>query len=104
METPEILYKRLPSGEFKQVGYDWTGWPSNGMWLVKDAKQQLLVKLDDVPTTPPYLPSLKAKTDQCATHIMANLPENYSKRDVADLAAEYYANLITEEKYPEAFL
>ena len=100
----EILYKRLPSGKFEQVGYDWTGWPSNGMWLVQDAKQQLLVKLDDVPTAPPYLPALKSKSDECSGYIMDNLPERYSKRDVADLAAEFYSTLITEEVYPEVFL
>jgi hypothetical protein len=58
----------------------------------------------DIPSMPPFLPSLKMKADECSSYIMDNLPDNYSKRDVSDLAAKFYSRLISEKDYPELFL
>ena len=99
----EKVYK-YKYGKYEEIGIEWTGWPADGIWEVKDARQSLIVPRDDIKMMPPYLPALKSETDNCAKYIMDNLPESYSKRDLAELAAKFYADLITEKDFPEAFL
>ena len=99
----EKVYK-YTNGRYEELGFEWTGWPANGIWNVLDGSQSLLVKRDDIQTMPPFLPALKMKTDECTEYIMSNLGNNYSKRDVAELAAKFYSELITEKEFPETFL
>ena len=95
---------RYTNGRYEEIGIEWSGWPADGIWEVQDAKQQLLVKRDDIKMMPPFLPALKMKTDECTEYIMANLGSNYSTRQVAELAAEFYSRLVTEKEFPETFL
>ena len=82
---------------------EFTGFPSNGVWLVEDGSQSLIHKLD-YKTMPPFLPALMGKEEEAHRYVIDKLTEVYSRHDVIAATVEFYASLITENKYPEAFL
>ncbi len=102
------VYKKLPDGSYEKMGYDWSGWPADGIWEVQDARQSLLVRRDDIPMMSPFLPALKGKEDECTDYIIESLEtagrETYNYRQISALAADFYGSLITKKDFPEAFL
>jgi len=33
---PDEVFRRTPSGKYHSIGYEWTGFPCDGIWLVQD--------------------------------------------------------------------
>ena len=33
---PDEVFRRTPSGKYHPIGYEWTGFPKDGIWLVQD--------------------------------------------------------------------
>ena len=104
------FYEKI-NGKFVEVGIEFAGFPSNGLWNVKDGSQNLLVQANDYDVIPPYLPALKMQTQNCCKYItnkveqrLADGSHGYSYSEVAEYAAEFYSELITREDYPEVFL
>ena len=104
---PETALYRKVDGKFEKVGYDFEGFPSNGVWLVKDGSQNLIEKLGDIPDAsrmPKTLPITASKVDECCQFICDNKNgKGYSFQEVAKLAAEFYARDLNEN-YPEVLL
>ena len=46
--TREKIYKKKKSGRYYEIGQEFFGFPSNGIWLVIDGSQNCIVKLDDI--------------------------------------------------------
>ena len=42
------VYTKNASGRYKEMGYEWMGFPTNGIWLVKDGSRNCLIKLSDI--------------------------------------------------------
>lgn len=91
-------------GEFVSVK-EFTGFPSNGVWLVKDGSQNLIYKLD-YKDMPPFLPALKGFENKAVNYALSETQkmENPTLRDYANYVVEFYSKLITQNKFPEAFL
>lgn len=46
---PGAVYHRMPSGRYVEIGYDFTGFPMDGIWLVQNGKTNMscLISLTD---------------------------------------------------------
>jgi len=42
------VYKKKPNGRYEELGTEFRGFPSDGLWLVWDGRQNRIVKLDDM--------------------------------------------------------
>jgi hypothetical protein len=98
--TDDKVYKKTKSGRYENIGYDWTGFPSNGFWLVKDGSQNCILRLDDQTTRPvPYLDFARHE-DAVWDYITEKQPDGrLSMRDVVKLTLEYLADQVQYEDY-----
>ena len=42
------VYKKV-GRRYKEIGWEWTGFPCDGVWLVRDGSQSCMIRLGDVP-------------------------------------------------------
>lgn len=86
------LYK-LESDTFVEVGYEFTGFPSNGMWFVEDGKQNCIIPMGDKPTKPtPTLVSYMILQDELQKTISKAWEDKaLSVRDISYIACEFFA-------------
>jgi hypothetical protein len=40
------IYKKLSNGRYEPVGYEFTGFPANGYWVVTDGRNNLIAPLE----------------------------------------------------------
>jgi len=44
---PKNLYYKI-DGEFVKVGHEFSGWPADGIWIVKDGRKSCILKIGDI--------------------------------------------------------
>ena len=49
--TDEI-YRKKPDGSLEPVGFEFKGFPANGIWLVADGTRNCIVKMEDISNYP----------------------------------------------------
>lgn len=99
------LYKKVGS-RYKEVGEEFFGFPSDGIWLVTDGthSSSCIAKISDIPKLPNE--SIKFRilyrdyiTNYIHTHI--NDDQKYSLQDLADLACDGLSVMLEGEKNAE---
>ena len=79
---------------YHEIGLEFTGWPSNGIWLVLDGRQSQIIKMGDIPKDPwPYIKLAKYQ-DEVADIIvdyrdmMTSSPMELAKKIIKVLAGK----------------
>ena len=88
------LYKKNGNGKFEPVGYEFTGFPANGIWVVADGRRNCIYPFKDAPEQPtPTLVSYMQYTDELQQLISKEWTdrEKLSVRDIAEIACEFFA-------------
>jgi hypothetical protein len=87
------LFKQNEDGNFIPVGYEFTGWPANGVWLVEDGKQSCIYEMGPKPSKPsPSLVSYMVLQEDLQKEISKKWEEKaLSVRDISMLACEFFA-------------
>jgi len=87
------LYKKNDNEEYEIVGMSFTGWPSNGIWLVKDGKQNCIIPIKGIPSMPsPTLVSYMQYQDELSEHIHKKWNEKgMSVYEFSKIACEFFA-------------
>lgn len=79
--------------DFVEAGYEFTGFPSNGVWLVKDGSQNCIIPIEGIPEMPtPTLVSYMQYSGElmkCISNEWDNRALN--TRDIAIIACEFFA-------------
>jgi len=87
------LYIRNAEGNFEIAGYEFSGWPANGIWVVEDGKYNCIYPFKDVPEMPsPSLISymkFKEELEEVLTDRWRK--DLLSVRDIANIACEFFA-------------
>ena len=96
----EGIYRRTNSGRYKNIGYEWAGFPSDGFWLVKNGSKNCIMRLDDQTTRPvPYLDFARHE-DKVWDYISEKFPNGgVSMRDAVRSTLEYLADQVQYEDY-----
>lgn len=68
------LYKKVGS-RYKEVGREFIGWPADGVWLVEDGRQSLIMKVGDLIYPEPY-----AALQRYSMEASSKLRELYEKK------------------------
>jgi hypothetical protein len=89
----EKLYKQNSAGQFEEVGYEFIGWPENGIWVVEDAKQNCVYQFKGNPEQPtPALVSYMRHQDELMNKLSDEWKEKaLSVRDISQIACEFFA-------------
>jgi hypothetical protein len=87
------FYTQNEDGTFSKAGYEFTGFPANGIWLVKDGSQNCIYPVKGVPETPtPTLISYMQFQDELQKHISEKWENKaLSVRDISEIACEFFA-------------
>jgi len=87
------FYQINECGNYEPVGYEFTGFPSNGLWLVEDGRQNCIIPMGEKPMKPsPALASYMALQDELQKHITEKWEDKaLSTRDIAAIACEFFA-------------
>ena len=87
------LYTKNDKGEFELVGVEFTGFPSNGVWIVEDGKQNCIYPFENTPEKPtPSLVSYMQYQDELQAFIWAKWKDKaLSVNDVSRLSCEFFA-------------
>jgi len=79
------IYKKV-GDEYINIGYEFSGFPANGIWLVKDGTQNLIYQLKDELKLPDdFEMNLRKNRDKIVRCLMDNLHKNISYVKLADL-------------------
>lgn len=88
------LYRKNAKGKFELVGYEFTGFPSNGIWVVEDGRRNCIYPFKDAPEQPtPSLVSYMRYSNELQQHISNAWTdrERLSVMDIAEIACEFFA-------------
>lgn len=48
----EMIYRKNEAGEFEEIGWEFKGFPADGIWLVQDGKRSCITHMDDIANYP----------------------------------------------------
>ena len=98
MKEVDKVYKKV-DGKFVEVGFEWAGFPMDGVWLVKDGSQNCIMKMDDIGKKPiPYINIMKHKED-IMEDVYKLTSKPHSTNDLVDCVLNYIAGEIEYERY-----
>jgi hypothetical protein len=85
--------------KYVSMGWEFTGFPSNGIWLVKDGSQNCMVRLDDISTTPNFYIDFAKFENEHSEYLMNKATEakQYSFVDLTRWSSEFWAIKKEEE-------
>jgi hypothetical protein len=89
---PENIYKKV-GRRYVNIGQTFTGFPANGIWVVKDGSQNCIIQISDKNCKVPYEAIAVAQyKDECVKHIsdMAKERFSYSYVDMANWTADFF--------------
>lgn len=87
------MYKKNDNGNYELVGQEFSGWPSNGIWIVEDGKNNCIYKFDNVSEKPtPSLVSYMQYADELQ-EVISNewSSKSLSVHDIARISCKFFA-------------
>ncbi len=91
------VYKKKSNGRYESIGQEWTGFPANGIWFVKEGSQNCIMQLSSTCRLPHNYLATAQYQDECVRYIMDGKSNQWSITQVAELAAEFYAKKLSKE-------
>lgn len=92
MEVYEKIGKR-----YKKLGYQFTGFPANGVWLVADGRQSLIMRVGDLPDPMP-LASIQRHEDAATTAIMELFKDKSKGLSISEIWSAICMAIAKEEQ------
>ncbi len=92
------VYKKKPNGRYENIGQEWTGFPSDGIWFVKDGTQNCIMQLSSTCELPHNYLATAQYQEECIKYIFDKKVDSmFSMREISELAAEFYAKKLSKE-------
>lgn len=100
------FYKKV-GRKYELVGYEFTGFPANGIWLVQDGSRNCVKQMRDLSDPEQFPVSCMKYQSELATFFSDELDKNrgLSINDLASLACEFFSkkSAETDLKYVTEF-
>lgn len=95
--TKKKIYEKVGK-RYHEIGEDFTGFPANGIWIVRDGSQNCIALINEIGHIPKSFVPVGQFINECAEHIVkeVNKMGAYSIHDVSRIAAIFYAHKIDE--------
>jgi len=98
------VYHKNPDGTFEKVGWDWTGFPADGIWYVKDGKQNCIERIQDAKEVAPNLRyDYLGMADDLAAFMQDEKKGAVSMYELAKIACKFFAEKGAEQRAKEVF-
>jgi hypothetical protein len=97
------LYRKRGS-RYEQIGYDFIGFPSNGVWYVADGTQSLMMKVGDLLDPAPLAALMQYKQVACnaVSEVIAGNPgRGVSVSQMVDIAFKAVCQAVEQEPKQE---
>ena len=87
-----VFYEKI-GRKYQEVGYEFSGWPANGIWVVEDGKRNCIYQFGDVPEKPtPSLASYMQFQDELMKTIVKEWDTRaLNARDISEIACKFFA-------------
>jgi hypothetical protein len=97
---PDAVYRRTPSGKYVDIGYQWTGFPADGIWLVQDGKRNMTCLIGLKEKVPIFALNYRQHQQGIVDSIQAREKEvnhGLSLYDISRLACDYFAQVAAKQ-------
>jgi hypothetical protein len=95
---PDEVFRRTPSGKYHPIGYDFRGFPMDGIWLVANGKSNMSCLISLKERVPVFALNYRQHELALCQHIQAKFREgNLSLMDEARLCCDYFAEIAAKQ-------
>lgn len=95
---PGAVYSRTPSGRYTEIGYGWTGFPMDGIWLVQNGKTNTSCLIGLKEKVPIFALNYRQHELALCQHIQAKFKEgNLSLMDESRLACDFFSEIAEKQ-------
>jgi hypothetical protein len=95
---PDEVYRRTPSGKYIALGYQWNGFPMDGIWLVQNGRCNMTCIIGLNERVPIFALNYRKHELALCQHIQANFKEGrLSLMDEARLCCDYFAEIAAKQ-------
>lgn len=97
---PDAVYRRTSSGKYVEVGYDWMGFPMDGIWLVMDGKRSASCLIGLKEKVPIFALNYRLHEQGIVDKIQERAKEvrhGLSLYDMARVACDYLAHVAAKQ-------
>ena len=98
---PDEVFRRTPSGKYYPIGYQWNGFPMDGVWLVQNGKTNMtcLIGIDE--RVPIFALNYRQHQQGIVDRIQSREKEvkhGLSLWDMAVLCCDYFAHVAAKQE------
>lgn len=94
------VYIKQPNGRYKKLGSLFTGFPTDGLWLVKDGSQSLMLRLSGIQEgMHPDLLRILSQKERILAKMVARRGPQWSLNEVTAALLETMAECLVEDGY-----
>jgi hypothetical protein len=97
---PDALYRRTKNGRYIEIGYQWDGFPMDGIWLVQDGKRKASCFIGLKESVPIFALNYRQHEQGIVDRIRARQKEAHSGLslyDMARIACDYFAHAAAKQ-------
>jgi hypothetical protein len=97
-------FEQDEDGKFVKVGWEFTGFPTDGIWYVKDGKQNCIERIQDAKEVAPDLRyDYLGMADDLANFLTDETKGKVSMYELAKTACEFFAKKGEDQRGKEIF-
>jgi hypothetical protein len=101
---PDEVFRRTPGGRYVPVGYEWAGFPMDGIWLVQDGKNKASCLIGLEERVPIFALNYRLHEQGIVDaiqkrekEVVKNSGYRLSLQDMARIACDYFAHIAAEK-------
>lgn len=93
------VYHRTPSGRYTEIGYDWTGFPMDGIWLVQNGCNNMACLIGSKERVPIFALNYRVHEQELCKRIQDSMKRGgLSLMDEARLACDFFSEIAEKQK------
>lgn len=95
----DAIYMKI-KGRYRKIGYQWNGFPSNGIWLVQDGQNNTECLIGLTESVPIFALNYRIHKSKLAKRFVefSRERESTSFDQLAKIACDYFAEVAKETK------
>lgn len=96
----EEIYGKRANGRYYKLGYAWTGFPADGIWLVQDGMHRQSLLIGSKERVPVFALNYRLHEDGIVAAVQGREKEvghGISLFEIARIACDYFAHVVAEE-------
>ncbi len=93
----DAVYRKV-GNRYKKVGYEFRGFPMDGIWLVKDGRNNQICLISEEENPPIFALPYRTYTEELCKHLMKLSGKSHSWMDISRWACDFFAHKYRDKK------